>query len=502
MTPSTLFRPLAHLFFGLPFYGYFLKSTSPAALALGPADPWPGNADLAQRLVTGDVTLANPHDFNELSDIRAMGDMIASSWARQRLRAWLDSHARWSEAAWAPETIGNRLSNWLKHAPWLLDESQPGLSQDLKAAAALQARHLARTLSWAPEGQQQLAAAKGLLLWSLAEGNDALLERAASVLTLEVKKQIHPDGGHVSRSPAVHLVVLKDLIDMKVWLNASNRELFDGLQSALDRMGPMVRFWRMGDGSLARFNDTGDISAAQVSLALALSGVRGKPLGTAPHSGFERLSAGRALVLMDAGRPAQDDHAHAGTLSFEMTAGRQRIVSNMGAAPAHQPGWRQALKHTAAHSTVTVGNTDSLPLSVSSERQEEQGAVWVNTRHDGYLASHGLIHKRRLHLDSQGTTLRGEDRLEGKEGVEVALRFHLDPQVQAALSGDAQAVLLKLGDGAGWRFRAKGAAIDMEDSAFKPGDDSPRRSQQIVLKGATGSGGAVVKWAFDSLGKR
>ncbi|MBF0166011.1 MAG: hypothetical protein HQL45_00155, partial [Alphaproteobacteria bacterium] len=68
MTPSTLFRPLAHLFFGLPFYGYFLKSTSPAALALGPADPWPGNADLAQRLVTGDVTLANPHDFNELSD--------------------------------------------------------------------------------------------------------------------------------------------------------------------------------------------------------------------------------------------------------------------------------------------------------------------------------------------------------------------------------------------------------------------------------------------------
>ncbi|MBF0166012.1 MAG: heparinase II/III family protein, partial [Alphaproteobacteria bacterium] len=339
-------------------------------------------------------------------------------------------------------------------------------------------------------------------LWSLAEGNDALLERAVSVLSLEVKKQIHPDGGHVSRSPAVHLMVLKDLIDMKVWLNASNRELFDGLQNALDRMGPMVRFWRMGDGSLARFNDTGDISAAQVSLALALSGVRGKPLGTAPHSCFERLSAGRALVLMDTGRPTLDDHAHAGTLSFEMTAGRQRIVSNMGAAPLHQPGWRQALKHTAAHSTVTIGNTDSQPLSVSSERQEEQGAVWVNARHDGYLASHGLIHKRRLHLDSQGTTLRGEDRLEGKEGVEVALRFHLDPQVQAALSGDAQAVLLKLGDGAGWRFRAKGAAIDMEDSAFKPGDDPPRRSQQIVLKGATGPGGAVVKWAFDSLGKR
>ncbi len=502
MTPPPFLRPLAHAVFALPLYGLTLKANPPEALALGPADPWPGDGERASRLLSGDEALANPHDFNELSDIRAKGDPLANAWARQRLRAWLDSQRRWSEAAWAPEIIGIRLANWLKHAPWLLDESQPGLSFDLKSAASIQARHLARTISWTPFGRPRLAAAKGLMLWALAEGNDVLLEQAARILAEEVKTQIHPDGGHVSRSPALHLQVLKDLIDLKIWLNALNRELFDGLQNAMDRMGPMVRFFRMGNGTLAHFNDTGEIPAAQVSLALALAGARGKALVSAPHSGFERLSAGRALVLMDSGRPALDGHAHAGTLSFEMTVGRQRILGNMGAAPPHHPAWRQALKHTAAHSTVTVGNADSVPLSVEVERQEDQGAVWVNASHDGYQASHGLLHKRRLHLDAQGTMLRGEDSLEGKEGVEVALRFHLDPTVQAALSGDAQAVLLKLADGAGWRFRAKGVAIELEGSAFKSGDDPPKRSQQIVLKGATGQGGALVKWAFDSLGKR
>ena len=502
MTWPPILRPYAHLIFALPVYGLTLKAPPLETLALGPADPWPGDAARAERLIAGGQELDNPHDFSELPDIRAMGDRLANAWAKQKLRAWLDRNSRWSEAAWAPETIGLRLANWLKHAPWLLDDGEPGLAQDLRRAASLQARHLARTLNWPPEGRPRLAAAKGLLLWALAERSEELLALAASALSVELAQQIHPDGGHKSRSPAVHLDVLKDLIDLKIWLNAANRELPEGLQGALDRMGPMARFWRMGDGTLAHFNDTGHVPAAQLSLALALCASRGKPMPSAPHSGFERLSAGRTLAIMDTGTPASDIHAHAGTLSFELCVGKQRVVGNMGMAPLRQQEWRQALKHTAAHSTVTAGNADSQPRTVTVERQEEQGAVWVNASHDGYLLSHGLMHKRRLHLDGQGTVLRGEDSVEGKAGVDVALRFHLDPSVQAALSGDAKAVLLKLADGAGWRFRAKGALIEMESSAFKSGDDPPKRSQQIVLRGQTGEGGALVKWAFDSLGKR
>lgn len=492
----------AHLFFGLPLYRHFLKAPVPGTLALGPADPWPGDAQRAQRLVSQAETLDDPDSFSELADIRAMGDAIANSWARQRLRGWLDRNIRWSARAWAPETIGARLANWLKHAPWLFDGAEAQLLLDLKAAAAVQARHLSRILDWTEDGQSRVAAAKGLLLWGLAEGNDALLGQAAQKLDDELARQIHPDGGHASRSPAVQFALLKDLIDIKVWINGANRELPGGLQNAIDRMAPMLRFFRMGDGTLARFNDTGRASAQQISLALALSGCRGKPMGSAPHAGFERLSAGRSLLLVDVGRPAGDRHAHAGTLSFELSTGKQRIAGNMGMAPFSQPDWREALKHTAAHSTVTVGNTDSLPEKVGVERNEEDGAVWLETSHDGYKASHGLVHKRRLHLDAPGTLLRGEDRLEGKEGVEVALRFHLDPGVHAALASDGQAVLLKLADGSGWRFRSKDAAIELESSAVKLGAEPPRRSQQIVIRGATGPGGALVKWAFDSMGKR
>lgn len=503
MTLPPLMRSKARWLFTLPLYDFFLRAKTPASLWQSPADPWPGDAAYAQRLVTQAQTLENIHDFEELGDIRALSDPIANAWARQRLRSWLDSNRRWSEAAWRPETIGMRLANWLKHLSWLLDDGGPNLARDVRDSAARQVVHLVRTQGWAPNGRPRLLAAKGLLMWGLAANDDDKLALGSALLSEEIARQIHPDGGHVSRSPAVHLDALKDLVDLKIWLNAANRELPEGLQGAIDRMSPMLRFWRMGDGTLARFNDTGQIPARQVALALALCASRGKPLNSAPHSGFERLSAGRLLALVDVGKPANDDHAHAGTLAFELSAGQQRILGNMGTAPPSQPDWRLALKHTAAHSTATVGNADAQPKSVTAERNEdEDGAIWLDAVHDGYLASHGLLHKRRLHMDGQGAILRGEDRLEGREGVEVALRFHLDPSVHAALSSDQKTVHLKLGDGSGWRFRTKDAAIELESSVLKPGSDAPKRSQQIVLKGVTGPGGAVVKWAFDALGKR
>ena len=71
-------------------------------------------------------------------------------------------------------------------------------------------------------------------------------------------------------------------------------------------------------------------------------------------------------------------------------------------------------------------------------------------------------------------------------------------QVAARLKKDMprQTVLLRLGRGGGWRFRAQGATIALEPSIYLGRVGEARRTQQVVLTGHTKSGGATVKWAL------
>ena len=104
------------------------------------------------------------------------------------------------------------------------------------------------------------------------------------------------------------------------------------LQSAIDRMAPFLRYVRHGDGGLALFNDSNEEIAGEIDAALGLAEAKGKPPMAAPHTGFQRLVAERSLVLVDAAAPSMlDGHAHAGTLSFEMSVGKERLVVNCGA---------------------------------------------------------------------------------------------------------------------------------------------------------------------------
>jgi len=166
-----------------------------------------------------------------------------------------------------------------------------------------------------------------------------------------------------------------------------------------------------------------------IDVTLSRAEARGKPLAEAVHSGFQRITASRTLVLMDTGAPAPpgwDREAHAGTLSFEMSVGKERLIVNCGALPSAGAEWRAAQRASAAHSTVTVEDMNSAellreglgarPHRVKVARREADGNVWIEAEQDGYHAPFGIMHKRRLYLAADGGDLRGEDALSGSAG--------------------------------------------------------------------------------------
>lgn len=523
-------RGVAEWLFSLPLYPLTLRGRTPRALRLVPPDLWTGNREKGARILDGRFPFAGKnlavagfealppglsasaleflHGFAWLRDLRAFGSERAPSRARALVDGWLAHYGHWRADAWAPHVLADRLIACLCHFRFLTADADAAFTARLLGSMAAQTRHLRRVVSRRAPNARSLRAVKGLCYAALSlPGFERHFDTAMRALEHEIARQVWPDGGHIERCPAVQADVLGDCLDLRALLLAGDQDIPDWLQGAIDRMPPLLRALRHGDGGLALFNGGTEGERERLDALFAQARARGKPLSSAPHTGFHRLAAGRSIVIVDAGPPpppGADRLAHAGTLSFEFSVGRQRIVVNCGAHPEPEGPWLNALRATAAHSTLVVDDVNSAdlldggglgrrPLDVSTGRREFDGSLLIEASHDGFRKPFGLVHRRAIFLAADGEDVRGEDELTGPGGRTFAIRFHLHPRIQASLLAEGAGVLLRTATGNGWKFRAEGGGVSLEDSVYL-GDGSPRRTRQILVSGRLDGEGAVVKW--------
>ncbi len=83
------------------------------------------------------------------------------------------------------------------------------------------------------------------------------LKGVTRLLTDELERQVLPDGGHASRDPSALIELLLDLLPLRQAFAARNVPPPAALNNAIDRMMPMLRFFRHGDGNFALFNGMG-----------------------------------------------------------------------------------------------------------------------------------------------------------------------------------------------------------------------------------------------------
>jgi uncharacterized heparinase superfamily protein len=540
-----LYRAKLPVFAGALYDRVLLGRHAPK-LTPQPAESWPADAAKGREIATGvfhlghqtirePVPLGRPigadddwrvafNGFAWLGDLMALG-APATPVALAFVERWLAENPRWEKLAWRPDVIGRRLSAWLAQPLLLAAGGDAALALKIAEAVERQTRHLAHALPAGLVGQALLAAVKGLILGALALGHEGLLARGLKQLARALPHQLLADGGHVERSPAVQLAVLRDLCDLRLALEAAGRHGPSELGLAIERMAPVLRMFQAGDGGLALFNDSDEGPAGAVDLTLLRADAKAKALASAPQTGFQRLAAGPAVVLVDAGRPPPpglDSHAHAGTLGFELYHGKERVIVNCG-AQAGEGDWLLAQRATAAHSTVTVDDTNSSalmsdghglarrPMEVVARREEAEGNIWLETSHDGYQPNYGLVHHRRFYLSADGADLRGHDRLEGHGGKRFTLSFHLHPAVNASLAQDKQAVLLRLPSGAGFRLRCQVVSgtiggtpgeVTLAESIYLGRPGERRRGQQVMVTGELSGAGLEVKWQLSRENRR
>ena len=463
----------------------------------------PDNARLAVEL----------HSFAWLADLVSAGN-AGIVLARQLIDQWLLLPESRDRALRHPAIAGPRLAAWVQSADRLLVGGDAGFDERLRRRILEEAASLARLLPAGLCGSALIETLKGLLLAALALPEVGAWERLAMIqLERELGRQILPDGGHVERNPSRQLHLVRDLAEIELARARAGRPASPVIAAALRVSGPMLRLLQHGDGGLALFNGANEETAGLIETVLTAAGETPQAMTRAPHFGFQRLAAGRMIALVDAGRPAApgfDRGAHAGTFAIEVGIGAERLITNCGAHPA-DADWEEALRSTAAHSTLSIDGADSSlllradgiavrPALVDCRREEQAGAIWLELAHDGYGPRFGLRHRRRLYMPASGEELRGEDRVEPlrdrTHASHLTIRFHLHPEVHATLAQNGHTVLLRLASGAGWRFRVDGAPISLVESVYAGRRGRLRRSQQILVEGRCDGPASSVRWAL------
>jgi uncharacterized heparinase superfamily protein len=163
-----------------------------------------------------------------------------------------------------------------------------------------------------------------------------------------------------------------------------------------------------GDKGLSSWQGSGPISGDVIAQAIEATGVRTRPLKQAREWGYQRLSAGSTVLIMDAAPPPVARLVEGGcasTLAFELSDGAHRIVVNCGgsrmaAASASGRAQRGAAHHRGAFDPGDRRQQfDRDPCRRHARprrrrgraaRHETDNSSRIEASHDGYVRRYGF----------------------------------------------------------------------------------------------------------------
>ena len=238
-TARSMLHAVAKGWFNGVFYHRTLSGRKPRQLEFSAQNPWPGDAKRGAELFRGefcfaghvetapdalwrpktapDEWIAALHGFDWLADLHAVGGEAARARARELVESWIKTESRWRARTWRPDVTAARLINWLGHAEFLFAGTEGELAARWLDHVARQGRHLRRVAPLLDSGFERLLVIKALIYAGICLPSEARrLAKWMALLTTEIELQIAHDGGHVSRSPAVHFAVFRHLVDLRI----------------------------------------------------------------------------------------------------------------------------------------------------------------------------------------------------------------------------------------------------------------------------------------------
>lgn len=450
----------------------------------------------------------NQHYFD---DLNALGADLRFACHVDLMQQWVDQNQPAEGEGWEPYPTSLRIVNWIK---WSLAGNL--LPDYCNQSLAIQARWLMQRLETHLLGNHLFANAKALVFAGLYFNGpeaDIWRDKGLKILTREVPEQILVDGGHFERSTMYHALAFEDVLDLcNISECYSERLASVGLEQLTEWHKRIPEMWHWlhamchPDGAISFFNDAAfgvapslqELDAYAERLGFERDSIDSRTsVVTLTESGYLRLQSADAILLLDVAPIGPDylpGHAHADTLSFELSIANQRVFVNSGTSCYGGGVERLRQRGTAAHNTVVVNSVDSSevwggfrvarrarPIELSVDAQED--CVRVVCAHDGYTRLQGRpIHERRWTLEVSALVV--EDRVIGAYQKADA-RFHIHPEVHLVLDKEACSGRMHLPSGQVLSWAVDCGVVKLEESTYHPrfGHSIPNQCLVISLEG-------------------
>lgn len=403
--------------------------------------------------------LYNLHYFD---DVNATGAAERGTSHVALVDCWIKGNPRGHGNGWEPYPVSLRIVNWVKWwSSGLIDAPDAWLT-----SLADQTHSLSKRLEFHILGNHLFANGKALVFAGVffqgAQAN-VWLKKGLQILDREVAEQFLPDGGHFELSPMYHASLLWDVCDLVNLAKGTDLPELTAHKSSWVKVIKNGLEWLQlmshPDGEISFFNDAAigiapnlsqlrayagslDIEAERPSCNLVYPQAR-----YMSDSGYCRVDMSNDCVaVLDLARIGPDylpGHAHADTLSFELSLFGNRVLVNSGTACYGTSSERLRQRGTAAHNTVVVNNENSsevwssfrvarraYPIGTNVLRETEK--IYIQSCHTGYRRLKG----RNTHCRSwtaEPNRLTVEDLVQGPFEAAVAY-FHLHPDMDVDVS--------------------------------------------------------------------
>ena len=282
--------------------------------------------------------LYNLHYFDDLSS-RNASDRYGQH--AKLIDRWINENPPTKGNGWEPYPTSLRIVNWIK---WFLVGGQ-ATPQRLESLA-LQAKVLSQSLETHLLGNHLFANAKALVFVGLffqGDEADSWLALGLRILEKEIPEQVLADGGNFELTPMYHSIICADFLDfVSIFKTFQDVRCLEIEREVTDRIPEMLQWLSVmshPDGLVALFNDAAtdvaptlaDLSLVAKQYDLDVLEVPETELVHLVETGFFRLNLNQAALIGDIGKVGPDyilGHAHADTLSFELSVFGSRVIVN------------------------------------------------------------------------------------------------------------------------------------------------------------------------------
>jgi len=451
-------------------------------------------------------------------DLNAIGALERKQLNNQLINKWIEANPPLTGNGWEPYCLSLRIVNWVK---WFSQSDPHELNPRWVSSLCKQTDALMQQLEYHILGNHLFANAKALVFAGSYLSNDYWLKNGLKILDKEIPEQFLEDGAHFELSPMYHAILLWDLADLLTLtqvaalpeLQLRKAEWQQRFIKGLEWLQSMVH----PDGDISFFNDAtigiaptlkdliNYASKLNIDVTTPKLGtiLNGKLLKSSGYAVFDWPENHRLLVdVAKVGPDYQPGHAHADTLSFELSLFGQRLLVNSGISQYGEDAERHRQRSTSAHNTVEVDDQNSSEIwagfRVARRAKPQDIKLKNNNDHVTLQASHNGYHRlprRVTHHRSwtaHSNSLVISDRLVGGFDNAIA-HWHLHPSIIVTDIGNGS-FHLALPSNHIVSLHISGATVSLLQSTWHPKFGASIENQKLELTFQSCQIETTLKW--------